>query len=220
MALAAEIRDPAGDRGSILSRVSLASTVRQPALELGRSLLGWRLHVREDDGSWTGGVIVETEAYPGGEDLASHSAGGRRTPRHQAMYLPGGHLYVYLIYGVHHCLNIVSGRRGSGEAVLVRAIRPTCGVERMRSRRKGRRDRDLARGPGRLCQALSIDLALDGMRLERGAPVRLSPGRTPTSVVSAARVGVASAGDWGTRPWRFLCGDPEWWSVRPRQVGC
>ena len=164
--------------------------------------------------------MVETEAYPGGDDLASHSAKGRRTDRNASMYLDGGHLYVYLIYGMHHCLNVVSGQAGSGEAVLVRALRPTRGLEAMRSRRPGRRDRDLARGPGRLCAALGIDRGFDGLPVDAPGGVRIQPGGPSGTVVRAPRVGIDSAGTWADRPWRFLCGDPADWSRRPAGRGC
>jgi DNA-3-methyladenine glycosylase len=167
-----------------------------PAIDLARDLLG-RLLVRIDgDGRRRAGVIVETEAYPGGDDLGSHSRGGRRTPGNSAMYLAGGHLYVYLIYGLHHCVNLVAMRRF----------------------RAGRPDRDLARGPGRLCAAMSIDRSFDGLRVDLSSLVRIEPGESVDVITTAPRVGLANAGAWSTRPWRFLHGDPRWWSSpRPRK---
>ena len=191
-----------------------------PAITLAEALLGCELLRVEPDGSLTGGVIVETEAYPGGEDLASHSAGGRRTNRNASMYLAGGHLYVYLIYGMHHCLNVVSGPSDSGEAVLVRSLRPTRGLDRMRARRDGRPDRELARGPGRLCAALGVDRGLDGRLLGSSGGVVLRPGDTPESIVRARRVGVEYAGTWARRRWRFLYGRQSEWSSRPRGAEC
>lgn len=191
-----------------------------PAITLAEALLGCELLRVESDGALTGGVVVETEAYPGGDDLASHSAGGRRTNRNASMYLAGGHLYVYLIYGVHHCLNVVSGSSDSGEAVLVRSLRPTHGLHRMRERRGGRSDRDLARGPGRLCAALGIDRGLDGGFLGSACGVIIRPGVRPESIVQAPRVGVDYAGAWAGRRWRFLCGAQSDWSSRPRGLEC
>jgi len=104
------------------------------AVELARALLGAVL-VRQIDGERMSGRIVEVEAYPGGEDRASHSHRGRRTERNESMYLAGGACYVYFIYGMHHCLNVVSGARDSGEAVLVRAIEPLEGLASMARRR-------------------------------------------------------------------------------------
>ena len=175
------------------------SPFTRPAVDLARSLLGWELLRREPDGSLTGGVIVETEAYPGGADLASHSALGRRTSRNESMYLPGGHFYVYLIYGMHHCLNIVSGEADSGEAVLVRSLRPNTGLQSMRDRRPGRSDRDLARGPGRLCAALGVDRSFDGERIGGTGSLILRSGIEPEDVLATSRVGIQSSGQWATR---------------------
>ena len=188
-----------------------------PAVDLARDLLGRTLVRIDEEGRRRAGVIVETEAYPGGDDRASHSRGGHRTPRNESMFLAGGHLYVYLIYGMYHCLNVVSGPAGHGEAVLIRAIRPTEGVESMRLARPGRPDRELAGGPGRLCQALAIDRRMDGRRLGESGAVFLE-GREPVGPISAApRIGVDGAGEWALRPWRFLCGDRTWWSRPPRR---
>ena len=108
-----------------------------PALRLAPALLGVRLVHRDARGDRRVGLIVETEAYPGGRDRASHTSRGRRTPRTESMYLAGGHAYVYRIYGLHDCLNVVSGPAESGEAVLIRAVRPVEGLEAMRAARPG-----------------------------------------------------------------------------------
>jgi DNA-3-methyladenine glycosylase len=153
------------------------------------------------------GRIVETEAYPGGADTASHSALGRRTRRNESMWREGGHLYVYFTYGLHWCANVVTGPQGSGEAVLVRALEPLLGIELMRRRRPGHPDRDLARGPARLCRALSIDGRLDGRRLdEPGGAVELlgPPRRAPAFAVDRGpRIGIERHGSWARRRWRF-----------------
>ena len=175
-----------------------------PAVELAPALLGTML-VRELDGVRTAGRIVETEAYPGGDDLGSHSRGGRRTKRNGAMFLAGGHLYVYLIYGLHHCVNVVSGAEGEGEAVLIRAVEPIEGLEQMRRRRGARiSDRDLCRGPGRLAQALAIDRELDGRVLGRSSGVWLEPGSRASEIGRTPRVGLGKVGAWADRPWRFV----------------
>lgn len=194
------------------------------AVELARALLGAIL-VRRIDGKRLSGRIVEVEAYPGGEDRASHSHGGRRTPRHESMYLAGGACYVYLIYGMHHCLNVVSGARDSGEAVLIRAIEPLEGVEdmirrRALDRRSGREPsrRDVARGPGRLAAALDIDRSLDGARLARSSGLWIEEGEAPRRILALPRVGLGEVGAWARRRWRSLDADSPFISARaPRR---
>lgn len=165
----------------------------------------------------TAGRIVEVEAYRGPEDLAAHSAHGRRTPRNKVMYGPGGRAYVYLIYGLHHCLNVVVGDVGMPEAVLVRALEPLEGLDVMRDRRGPKpADTALARGPGNLTRALGVSLEHDGLDLRRG-PVRLlvpPPTRFPPvsrrDMVRSPRIGIDYAGRWAAKPWRFsLRGHPS-----------
>jgi DNA-3-methyladenine glycosylase len=161
------------------------------APNLARALIGWTLLV---DGA--GGVIVETEAYTR-EDPASHSFVGP-TRRNAAMFGPPGRAYVYRSYGMHWCLNVVCGPPGSGQAVLLRALEPTARLEAMEERRKLHDARLLCAGPGRLCQALGITLALDGADLS-GAPFAWGSG--PMHPVTAGpRIGITKAGDL---PWRF-----------------
>jgi DNA-3-methyladenine glycosylase len=164
---------------------------------------------------------VETEAYGGPEDRASHARAGR-TPRTAVMFGPPGRAYVYLVYGMHHCLNVVCGADGEAAAVLIRALQPLDGVERMRvargltvDRLPGRAapgdDARLAAGPARLCQALGVDRALDGLDLLADERLRLVlPGvgeprlRASEEVAAGTRVGVTYAGsEWAARPWRF-----------------
>jgi len=173
-------------------------------LEVARDLLG-RVLVRVLDGERLSGRIVEVEAYIGEDDLASHARFGL-TERNAAMYGPPGHAYVYLIYGVHHCLNLVTGPKGFPAAVLIRALEPLEGIERMRVLRGGRPDAELTAGPGRLCQALAIDRRFDKADLcaadallfvEEGQPVAdPTVGRSP-------RVGVQGDRRARTVPWRF-----------------
>jgi len=177
------------------------------AVDVAPRLLGCLLVRRLPGGRLVGGVIVETEAYPGGVDTASHSAGGRRTPRNESMWRQGGHLYVYFTYGMHWCLNVVTGPEGSGEAVLVRALEPRFGIESMRRRRRGHPDRDLARGPARLCQALAIDGSHDRLWLaDPASPVGLlgpPSGERPGAVACGPRIGIERHGAWARRRWRF-----------------
>ena len=159
-----------------------------------RQLIGMRLLV---DG--VGGIIVETEAYDG-EDPASHSFGGP-TPRNAAMFGPPGCVYVYRSYGIHWCMNLVCREAGHGAGVLLRAIEPTDGLERMRARRGLDDVRLLCAGPGRLGQALGIDRGFNGLRLG-DPPFELLPAEPGPghAVVAGPRIGISKAVD---QPWRF-----------------
>jgi DNA-3-methyladenine glycosylase len=193
--------EPTSDGGSGLPDCALS------ALDLAPRLLGCVI-VRRIGGKRRAGVIVETEAYPGRDDRASHTFGGRRTARNASMWQPGGRAYVYFTYGMHYCLNVVSGEADSGEAVLIRALEPCEGVAAMAADRPHLRLRDLCRGPARLCAAMGIDRRLDGADLlASGAgdgELALEPPRRPVRGIDAGpRVGVAYAGPWAERPWRF-----------------
>ena len=177
----------------------------RPATVLARALLGCRLVHASGAGS-VGGRIVEAEAYRGPEDLAAHSSRGR-TPRNAVMFGPPGFLYVYLIYGLHHCLNVVAGPGEKPEAVLIRALALDEGVELARARRgEAVPDRRLASGPGNVGRALGVDRTHNGSDLTAG-PVRLEPGSTPARVARGPRVGVDYAGAWAARPLRFWIAD-------------
>lgn len=157
--------------------------------------------VVERDGIRTSGRIIETEAYTA-HDPASHSFHGC-TPRNSVMFGPGGRLYVYLSYGIHCCANVVVGAEGDGQAVLLRAVDPIDGVGEMFHRR-GREP--LADGPGKLCQALGIDLTDDGAGLVGTGPIRIIDDGTapPAEPIVGPRVGITKAVD---TPWRFRVPD-------------
>ena len=179
----------------------------RPTLEVARDLIGKSLLRRTAEGL-AGGMIVETEAYVAAVDPAAHAYRGQ-TPRNRSMFGEPGIAYIYRSYGIHYCLNVVTEGAGVAAAVLIRAIRPQIGVALMR-RRRGERiaERDLARGPGRLCQALALTTSDDGADL-LGSALWIS--ETPElasapSVATTPRVGITQAADW---PWRFVViGDP------------
>jgi DNA-3-methyladenine glycosylase len=145
-----------------------------------------------------GGTIVEAEAYDQ-EDPASHGFRGR-TARNKAMFGPPGHAYVYRSYGIHWCLNLVCEEEEVASAVLVRALEPTYGLDKMRTRRRLDEPRLLCSGPGRLCQALGITSEHDGLPLDR-PPFELRAPTEPLKILAGARVGITRAAE---RPWRYV----------------
>ena len=152
------------------------------------------------DGTRLSGRIVETEAYTR-TDPASHSFNGP-TARNAVMFGPPGRLYVYLSYGIHCCANVVTGADGDGQAVLVRAVMPLEGLDVIRSRRRGRPERELANGPGKLCEALGIALTDNGTSLTDGSsPIRIvDDGTPPPEPIVGPRIGITRGVD---TPWRF-----------------
>lgn len=194
-----------------------------PTLELARRLLGTRL-LHATPAGLSGGRIVEVEAYVGPGDPAAHSYRGRRTARTEVMFGPPGRAYVFQVYGMHFCLNVVSGQAGNPEAVLLRALEPTDGLELMARRRglvqevAGGQDlsprlvRNLASGPAKLCQALGITPAQYGWDL-RLSPLFICHDRDPVpdeAVASGPRIGIDYAGEAREWPWRFwLWGNPH-----------
>lgn len=174
------------------------------AVTIARDLLGKPL-LRQLDGHLIGGIIIETEAYVGEEDTACHAAKGR-TERTQVMYGLPGHYYVYLIYGMYHMLNIVTGREGQPQAVLIRALHPLQGVMQMQALRGGVATKKLSDGPGKLCQALDINRSFNGLSVE-GNDLWLEDA-TPVddaAVIAGPRVGIGYATEEDQqKPWRFL----------------
>ena len=182
---------------------------RRNALLVARQLLGKRLVVPAADGTRVAGLIVETEAYLGPEDQASHAYGNRRTKRTETMYARGGTAYVYLVYGMYYQFNVVTNVEAIPHAVLVRALEPEEGIAWMRRRRPGKSDRQLTSGPGKLCQALGIDRSYNGEDLlgER-VWIEESDRRVPARGVAAgARIGIDYAGEYAHKEWRFWIKD-------------
>lgn len=181
-----------------------SSFYRRPTLTVARDLLG-RVLVRMLDGQRLAGRISEVEAYVGETDLASHAARGP-SPRNRAMYGPGGLAYVYLIYGMHHCLNVVTEHAGFPAAVLIRALEPLEGLATMQANRAGRPLRSLADGPAKLCQALAIDRRLDGHDLTAGVDLWLEADEPALDAViqTTPRVNVGGDERSKTMPWRFV----------------
>jgi DNA-3-methyladenine glycosylase len=174
----------------------------QPTVHVARQLLGKYL-VRKHPRGVTIGKIVETEAYVGPDDKASHASRGR-TARTEIMFGPAGFAYVYLIYGFYHCLNIVTERAGYPAAVLIRAVEPVGGMELMQSRRGTTDLRKLTSGPGRLCQAFAIDRSLNGADVSSSVLYVEDRGESLPQVASRPRIGVDYAGRWKNKRWRFL----------------
>jgi DNA-3-methyladenine glycosylase len=179
--------------------------------EIAKELLG-KVLVTNLEGGRTAGMIVETEAYAGATDKASHAYGNRRTKRTEVMYRPGGAAYVYLCYGIHHLFNVVTNIRDTPHAILVRAIEPVEGIDIMLERRgMDTLKPSLTAGPGAMSQAMGIHTMQSGYPLQgpeifiedRGIKI------SKKNIISATRVGVAYAMDDALRPYRFyINGNP------------
>lgn len=180
---------------------------------LAAKLIGMKLVRVLAGGSRLEGIVVETEAYLGVHDLASHAAKGRRTLRNETMYGRPGLAYVYFTYGMHHCVNVVCGAEGEPAAVLVRAMEPIGGVELMtRARGRDVATHELCRGPGNLCRALSIDRDLDGEDLVTSTRLWFErcKGKQAGPVVRSPRIGLGAVGKWRSAPLRWLIdGNPS-----------
>ena len=204
-----------------------ADFFNQPCISLAKSFLGQILVRKLPDGRELWGRIVETEAYLGGEDEASHSKGGKQTQRNAAMFMKPGTLYVYQIYGIYFCVNVSS--QGEGAAVLLRSLEPLQGLDVMREMRSASRkgpakplkDWQLCNGPSKLCQAFGIDKAFDQRDLTRDAAIWMVPGQElpgEQDVVATTRIGIGNRGEWSQKPLRFYLRGNKFVSVVDKKM--
>lgn len=171
-------------------------------IALGRKLLGKYLFTNID-GKLTGGMIIETESYKGPEDRASHAYNNRRTKRTEVMFHKGGICYVYLCYGIHHLLNVVTNIEGIPHAILIRAIKPLFGLDIMINRRKKNDLKTLTSGPGSVATALGIDMSLNAAPLTSDLIWIEDRGAVRKKIEAGPRIGIDYAGSDALLPWRF-----------------
>jgi DNA-3-methyladenine glycosylase len=183
----------------------------RPTVIVARDLLGAVLHTHLPEGD-TAGRIVETEAYLGADDLASH-ASRLKAGRVRSMYGEPGIAYVYRSYGMHAMLNVVTEGEGAAGAVLIRALEPLTGLDLMAARRGTSDERLLCSGPGRLCQAMGIRLDHHGVDLTESDEIFLTPGEPPASISASGRIGVSRGRE---EPWRFFVTDSRFVSAHRR----
>jgi DNA-3-methyladenine glycosylase len=163
------------------------------------------------NGNISSGIIVETEAYCGRDDKACHAYNGKRTKRNETMYAGGGIAYVYLCYGMHHMLNVVTNTAGQADAVLIRAVEPMEGLSYMLARKQTTKINRISSGPGNVCKALGIELIHDRLDL-RGEEVWIEENISPKyfEIMASTRIGVDYAGDDAKRLWRYSIKDNKW----------
>ena len=189
---------------------------RKDGIALAKDLLG-QVIVREVHGKCYGFRIVETEAYMGAEDKGAHVYGDKKTNRTAPLYEIGGTTYIYLIYGMYHCLNVSAGDEGVPYCVLIRAVEPideaAIGYARRNRQIKSRKLQDLTNGPGKLCQALQIDKSLNALKVTEKGPLWISEGSKPDEIVSAKRINIPYAEEYQDKLWRFYIKDHPYVSV-------
>lgn len=174
-----------------------------------------KLLVHDAPDGLVAGRIVECEAYRGPEDQAAHSFGSRRTARTEVMFGPPGRAYMFMLYGSSWALNLVTGDEGAPQVVLIRAIEPVLGIERMAARRRlSANKREISNGPGKLCAALGLDRRFYGADLVDGALYVAGGAAGP--VGASPRINIPYAGEWIDRPWRYYERGNRYVSVPPR----
>lgn len=191
------------------------------AIIVAREMIGKTL-VHDMNGQRITGMIVETEAYMGIDDKASHSYGGKRTPRVEVMYGHPGFSYVFMIYGMYYCFNAITKKQGNPQAVLIRAVQPLEGMEWMAQRRfnqpygqlAANRRRNLTNGPGKLCAAMAIDCSFNGIDLCGDRLYLEHEKNQGFTIIETQRVGIDYAQEARKYPWRFYIKDNDCVSVK------
>jgi len=200
----------------LYNKLDLDFYLRNDTIQISKDLLGKFLFTKSK-GIITGGMIVETEAYTGITDRASHAYNNKKTTRTKTMYKNGGIAYIYLCYGIHHLFNIVTNQIEHPQAILIRAIEPTKGLNKIISRRKIKSNQyNLTNGPAKLTKALKIDLNDNNLCLinsriwleDRKILIRNS------NIIKTTRIGIDYAGEYADKPWRFYIKDNPWVSVK------
>lgn len=189
------------------SKLPASFFIGTDVLAISKSLIG-KVLVSNIGGIQTSGIIVEAEAYRAPDDRACHAYANRRTPRTEVMFHPGGLAYIYICYGIHHLFNVVTGPEGDAHAILIRALEPLDGIETMAIRRKLKpTDPRLTMGPGALSVALGMTAQLSGHSLIQPQSLIYIEDRgiefPPEKIVAGPRIGVESAGEAASWPWRY-----------------
>lgn len=184
------------------------SFFQREAIVLAQDLLG-KFLVREINGEKIITKIVETEAYMGEEDKGAHTYKNRRTNRTEVMFGEAGHAYIYFIYGMYYCLNVVSAEKDIPQGVLIRAVEPVEGLEIIKKNRviKSKKVQDLTNGPGKLCQALNIDLSLKGVDVANGEELYILNNNEKFEIVADKRVNIDYAEEYKDKLWRYYIKD-------------
>ena len=171
-------------------------------LVVARELIGKKLVNQSEEGK-TAGIIIDAEAYMGATDAASHSYKNRRTPRTETMFNEGGHAYIYLIYGMYLCMNVVANVKDIPEAILIRALKPTDGLELMKIRRNRQSIKDLCSGPGKLTQAMGITKGHNNIDL-CGNELYIEDTDLQLEIMTTKRINIDYSGEAADYPWRFV----------------
>lgn len=187
------------------SRLPFGFYLTEDTISAAKQILGKLLVVPAENGERVSGMIVEVEAYCGITDRGAHSFGGRRTARNEVTYGPGGHAYVFFVYGMYFQLNVVLGPVEHPHVLLIRGVEPVEGIDVMRARRGEMKDTNLTSGPGKLCIALGIDRSFNGEDLVEGSRMWIEEHSSVAEdeIAIGKRIGIDYAGEDADLPWRF-----------------